>query len=62
MAASASNEASTAVVEDATVRPFRVEVSQVDLDDLRRRIALVALALPGAGHRSLAGRAAAEGD
>ena len=40
MAASSSNQASTAAVEDATVRPFRVEIPQEDLDDLRRRIAL----------------------
>jgi Epoxide hydrolase N terminus len=39
MAASTSNEASTAAVEDATVRPFHIEVPQEDLDDLRRRIA-----------------------
>ena len=40
MAASTSNEASTAVVEDATVRPFRVDIAEEALVDLRRRIGL----------------------
>jgi hypothetical protein len=39
MPASTSNEASAAVVDDATVRPFRIEVPQEELDELRRRIA-----------------------
>jgi pimeloyl-ACP methyl ester carboxylesterase len=39
MAASTSNEASTAAVEDAMVRPFRVEVPEEDLVELRRRLA-----------------------
>jgi pimeloyl-ACP methyl ester carboxylesterase len=38
MAATTSNEASAAVVEDATVRPFRIDVPQEAIDDLRRRI------------------------
>jgi pimeloyl-ACP methyl ester carboxylesterase len=38
MAASTSNETSTAAVGDATVRPFRIEVPQEHLDDLRRRV------------------------
>jgi pimeloyl-ACP methyl ester carboxylesterase len=41
MATSTSNEASTAAVDDATVRPFRIEVPQEELDDLRRRIEAV---------------------
>jgi pimeloyl-ACP methyl ester carboxylesterase len=39
MAVSTSNEASTAAVEDAMVRPFQVSVPDEDLADLRRRIA-----------------------
>jgi pimeloyl-ACP methyl ester carboxylesterase len=39
MAVSTSNEASTAAVEDAMVRPFRVEVPEEDLVELRRRLA-----------------------
>jgi pimeloyl-ACP methyl ester carboxylesterase len=39
MAGSTSNEASTAAVEDAMVRPFRVEVPEEDLVELRRRLA-----------------------
>ena len=39
MAGSTSNQASTAMVEDATVRPFRVEVREEALADLRRRVA-----------------------
>jgi pimeloyl-ACP methyl ester carboxylesterase len=39
MAASTSNEVSAAAVEDATVRPFRVDVPEAALEDLRRRIA-----------------------
>jgi pimeloyl-ACP methyl ester carboxylesterase len=39
MAVSTSNEASTTAVEDAMVRPFRVEVPDEDLVELRRRIA-----------------------
>jgi Epoxide hydrolase N terminus len=39
MAASTSNEASTAVVEDPAVRPFRVEVREEDLVELCRRTA-----------------------
>jgi hypothetical protein len=38
MAASTSSEATTAVVEDATVRPFRIEVPQEEIDELRRRV------------------------
>ena len=38
MAASTSNEASTTVADDPTIRPFRIEVPQEELDDLRRRI------------------------
>jgi pimeloyl-ACP methyl ester carboxylesterase len=38
MAATTPNEAPTAVGDDATVRPFRIEVPQEALDDLRRRI------------------------
>jgi pimeloyl-ACP methyl ester carboxylesterase len=39
MAASTSNEVSAATVEDATVRPFRVDTPEAALEDLRRRIA-----------------------
>jgi pimeloyl-ACP methyl ester carboxylesterase len=39
MAASNSNEATTAVVEGAAIRPFRIEVPQEEIDELRRRIA-----------------------
>jgi pimeloyl-ACP methyl ester carboxylesterase len=39
MAVSTSNEASSAAVEDPMVRPFRVEVPEEDLVELRRRIA-----------------------
>jgi pimeloyl-ACP methyl ester carboxylesterase len=39
MAASTSNEATTAVVEGAAIRPFRIEVPQEEIDELRRRIA-----------------------
>src|SRR4029450_4954541 len=39
MAVSTSNEESTAAVEDAMVRPFRVEVPEEDLVELRRRLA-----------------------
>jgi hypothetical protein len=39
MAVSTSNEASTAAVEDAMVRPFRVQVPEEDLVELRRRLA-----------------------
>jgi hypothetical protein len=38
MAASTSNEASTAVVDDATIRPFGFVVSEEELGGLRRRI------------------------
>jgi pimeloyl-ACP methyl ester carboxylesterase len=38
MAASTSNEASTAVVEDTTIHPFRIEMPQEAIDELRRRI------------------------
>ena len=38
MAASTSNEASTAVADDPTIRPFRIEVPQGAIEDLRRRI------------------------
>ena len=38
MAASTSNEATTAAVEDATVRPFHIEVPQEEIDELRRRV------------------------
>ena len=41
MAVSTSNEASTAAVEDAMVRPFQVEVPEEDLVELRRRIAAI---------------------
>jgi hypothetical protein len=37
MAATTPNEASTAVVDEATVRPFRIDVPQEELDELRRR-------------------------
>jgi pimeloyl-ACP methyl ester carboxylesterase len=39
MAGSTSNEASTAVVGDTTISPFRVDIPEEALDDLRRRIA-----------------------
>jgi pimeloyl-ACP methyl ester carboxylesterase len=39
MAVSTSNEASTAAVEDAMVRPFRVQVPEEDLVELRRHLA-----------------------
>jgi hypothetical protein len=38
MAVSASNEATAAGVESAALRPFRVEVPQEEIDDLRRRV------------------------
>jgi len=38
MAVSTSNESTTAVVEGAAIRPFRIEVPQEELDELRRRL------------------------
>ena len=38
MAVSASNEATAAGVEMVAIRPFRVEVPQEELDELRRRV------------------------
>jgi pimeloyl-ACP methyl ester carboxylesterase len=40
MAASTSDEATTAAVEDATIRPFHIEVPQEEIDGLRQRIAV----------------------
>jgi pimeloyl-ACP methyl ester carboxylesterase len=39
MAISTSNDPTTAAVERVAVRPFRIEILQEDIDDLRRRIA-----------------------
>ncbi len=38
MAVSTSNESPTEVVEGAAIRPFRIEVPQEELDELRRRL------------------------
>jgi len=38
MAVSASNEATAAGVQSAAIRPFRMEVAQEEIDDLRRRV------------------------
>jgi pimeloyl-ACP methyl ester carboxylesterase len=38
MAVSASNEATAAGVENAAIRPFRMEVPQEEIDELRRRV------------------------
>ena len=38
MTASTSNEATTAVLDDASVRPFRIDVQQQEIDELRRRV------------------------
>ena len=38
MAASTSTESTTAVVESAAIRPFRVEIPQEEIDELRRRV------------------------
>ena len=37
MAASASNESTTLTVGDAAIRPFRIDVPQEEVDELRRR-------------------------
>jgi pimeloyl-ACP methyl ester carboxylesterase len=39
MAVSTSTDSTAAVVDDATIRPFRIDVPQEDIDELRRRIA-----------------------
>jgi pimeloyl-ACP methyl ester carboxylesterase len=38
MAISSSHESSTAVPDATTVRPFRIDVAQEEIDDLRRRV------------------------
>ncbi|MDQ3894181.1 MAG: epoxide hydrolase N-terminal domain-containing protein, partial [Actinomycetota bacterium] len=38
MAVSASDDATNGVVEDAAIRPFRIEVPQEEIDELRRRV------------------------
>ena len=38
MAASTSNESPNSVVEDAAIHPFRIEVPQDEIDELRRRV------------------------
>jgi pimeloyl-ACP methyl ester carboxylesterase len=39
MAVSTSTDSTAAVVDDATIRPFQIDVPQQDIDELRRRIA-----------------------
>ena len=41
----------------STIRPFHVDISEEALTGLRRRVVAFALALEGAGDRSVAGRA-----
>ena len=59
-ARAAAQDAGQDLARDTAIRPFRVDIPEQALDDLRRRIARHALARPGNRRRSVARRAAGE--